>query len=99
MWAGVPFPADAAVIVPGLVLARAMNSGIVFAGTDGLTSTADETAHKPLARQENQDLSGINFKAFATASVKPPQDAGALRSIQLGVEVVMASVQTYMQID
>src|SRR5262249_33927926 len=37
-WDGVPVPADAMLILPGLALAEAINSGTVFAGTDGCTS-------------------------------------------------------------
>ena len=37
---GAPFPPDAIASLPGLALAWAMSSGMVFAGTDGFTSTA-----------------------------------------------------------
>ena len=37
-WGVDPIPADAMLILPGLALAKAMNSGTVLAGTDGFTS-------------------------------------------------------------
>jgi hypothetical protein len=37
-WVEFPIPADAMLILPGLALAYAMNSGTVLAGTDGCTS-------------------------------------------------------------
>ncbi len=37
MWRPVPLPAEATLILPGLALAWAMNSGMVLAGTAGLT--------------------------------------------------------------
>ena len=35
----VPMPVDAMLILPGLALAYAMNSGTVWADSDGLTAT------------------------------------------------------------
>jgi len=37
----VPMPADATVILPGLALARAINSATVVAGTDGCASNTN----------------------------------------------------------
>jgi hypothetical protein len=38
MWPAVPLPAEAKRTLPGLALAKAMNSGTVLAGNDGFTS-------------------------------------------------------------
>ena len=38
IWDALPVPPDAMLILPGLALAQAMNSGTVFAGFDRFTS-------------------------------------------------------------